>query len=490
MIDSLHHKSAAEIAALVNSQKITAVAVAQYFVDRATSLNPKLNAFNSITSELALRQAAIVDTRVQNGEQLPLAGVPIAVKDNLCVTGTRTTCSSRILENFVAPFESTVTARLWEAGAVCLGKTNLDEFAMGSSTEHSAFGPSRNPWNTDCVPGGSSGGSAVAVAARLAPLAIGSDTGGSIRQPAALCGIVGMKPTYGLVSRYGLIAFASSLDQIGPFARNVADADLMLSVMAGHDERDSTSLQGQYARQPLSTPPKSKIGLVKDFMSNDSAERSETEQAVLDAVNGFVESQQWELLSDLQMPIAAQYALDCYYIIAPAEASSNLSRYDGVRFGMRDPESKDLRAMFTDTRAAGFGAEVRRRIIIGTYCLSAGYYDAYYKKAQQVRRLITEEYDKIFEQVDFIVTPTSPITAFPFGAKLDDPLAMYLCDIQTIPINLAGLPSVSINCGFDRNNLPIGLQIIAPYNRDRELLQFAAALEGQLLHTRIPDLAK
>lgn len=478
----LHLKKAREIAELVNSKQISALEVAQYFIKRAAELNPKLNAFNSITPELALEQAKKVDERIAKGEKLLLAGVPIGIKDNLCVKGTNTTCSSKILENFVSPYESTVTSRLWDAGAVCIGKTNLDEFAMGSSTEYSAFGPSRNPWNLDCVPGGSSGGSAVAVSGRLVPVALGSDTGGSIRQPASLCGITGMKPTYGLVSRFGLIAFASSLDQIGPFATDTEDMNLILSVIAGHDDKDSTSLPVNYEYKTLETKKESiknlRIGLVKEMMLSDentTGSAAEVSKSIQKAVD-FFKSQGCEF-KEISMPLTSKYSLDCYYIIAPAEASSNLARYDGVRYGKRTENPEDLYSLYVNSRSEGFGKEVKRRIIIGTYVLSAGYYDAYYKKAQKVRKLISEEYAQAFKEVDIILTPTSPVTAFPFGSKTENPLDMYLLDILTIPVNLAGLPALSINCGFDSNNLPIGLQLVAPAMKDRELLEIASFYE-------------
>ena len=489
MIADLHLKKAREIAELVNSQKITALEVTKYFLERAEKLNPKINAFNCLTPELAIEQANLVDQRIKAGEKFVLAGVPIAVKDNMCVKTTKTTCSSKILENFVAPYESTVTTKLWEAGAICLGKTNLDEFAMGSSTEHSAFGVTRNPWDLNKVPGGSSGGSAAAVAARLAPLALGSDTGGSIRQPAALCGIVGMKPTYGLVSRFGLIAFASSLDQIGPFATDVEDANLFLSVISGHDEKDSTSMKEKYDYKPIQRENLKgvKIGLIKELMlnsTNASQDVVEIFQAAIDNLKKLGAE-----IKEVSMPLIAEHSLDVYYIIAPAEASSNLARYDGVRYGFRDNEAQDLMQMYSSSRAKGFGSEVVRRIMIGTYALSSGYYDAYYKKAGQVRRLISNEFENVFKEVDLLVSPTSPITAFPMGAKLDDPLSMYLCDIATIPANLAGVPGISVNCGFDKNNLPFGLQFMSAQLKDKELMEAAFAFEKQIaLSDKLPAL--
>ncbi len=487
----LHLKKARQIAELVNSKQIKATQVIEYFLKRAEELNPKINAFNSITSELAIKQAEEVDKQIMAGKQFALAGVPIAIKDNLCVESTYTTCSSKILENFKAPYEATVTSRLWSAGAICLGKTNLDEFAMGSSTEHSAFGATNNPWNTKMVPGGSSGGSASAVAARLAPLALGSDTGGSIRQPAALCGIVGMKPTYGLVSRYGLIAFASSLDQIGPFATDIEDANLLLSVIAGHDAKDSTSLHADFNYNKLTQNKDCKnlkIGLIKELMLTESNASPELVNAMNMAIETF--KRLGADIQEISLPLIAEHSLDVYYIIAPSEASSNLARYDGVRYGVRDKSATGINSMYSQSRAKGFGSEVVRRIIIGTYALSSGYYDAYYKKAQQVRRLISEEFKKAFQSVDILLSPTSPLTAFPMGAKLDDPLSMYLCDIATIPANLAGIPALSVNCGFDSNNLPIGLQLMAPQLADRKLLETAFVFEQNCPQAeKIPALA-
>lgn len=489
MIENLHLKSAKEIAELVNSQKITAIEVTKYFIDRAEKLNPKVNAFNSLTQDLALEQAKKVDEQIKAGKKLVLAGVPIGIKDNLNVKGTKTTCSSKLLQNFVSPYEATVTSKLWEAGAICVGKTNLDEFAMGSSTEHSAFAPTKNPWDLNTVPGGSSGGSAAAVASRMVPLALGSDTGGSIRQPASLCGIIGMKPTYGLVSRYGLVAFASSLDQVGPFATNVEDASLLLSVISGHDPLDSTSVKAEYEHFNSAADVKGlKIGLVKEFAANDKEINPEVAKSINASVELF--KKLGAEIKEVSMPLIAEHSLDVYYVIAPSEASSNLARYDGVRYGYRDQEAPGLLSMYKKTRATGFGPEVTRRIMIGTYALSSGYYDAYYKKAQQVRKLIADEFTKIFEEVDILLTPTSPITAFPFGDKMNDPLSMYLCDIATIPANLAGLPAISINCGFDSKNLPIGLQLMSGQLQDKKLLQVAKSFEERFQKDNSVDAAK
>jgi aspartyl-tRNA(Asn)/glutamyl-tRNA(Gln) amidotransferase subunit A len=489
--DNLHLKKAREIAAMVNNKEISAVEVTKYFLQRAEELDQKVNAFNCLTPELAFRQAEEVDKKIAAGQSFPLAGVPIAIKDNLCVKGTKTTCSSKILENFVAPYESTVTQKLWEAGAICLGKTNLDEFAMGSSTEHSAFKTTKNPWDLGRVPGGSSGGSAAAVAARLAPLSLGSDTGGSIRQPASLCGIVGMKPTYGVVSRFGLIAFTSSLDQIGPFATDIEDADLLLSVISGFDQKDSTSIEkkvlGDLKAKDLSGL---KIGIIKELVLNENNASPSMVSIFQNTINKL--KAQGAEVEEVSMPTVVNHALDVYYIIAPAEASSNLARYEGVRFGFRDEKAKNLNEMFSNSRAIGFGPEVKRRIMIGTYALSAGYYDAYYKKAQQVRKLITDQFNEVFKKYDVLLSPTSPLTAFPFGSKTDDPLSMYLCDIATIPANLAGLPAISLNCGFDENNLPVGLQLMSSHGKDQEMINIALSFEKLFAeeNTKLPDLVK
>ncbi|TVQ57160.1 MAG: Asp-tRNA(Asn)/Glu-tRNA(Gln) amidotransferase subunit GatA [Spirulina sp. DLM2.Bin59] len=469
----------------------SAVEIAQEALDRIHALEPKLHSFLHIMADEALAQARQVDGQIAAGETIsPLAGVPIAIKDNLCTTGIPTTGGSRILENFVPPYESTVTQKLKDAGAVIMGKTNLDEFAMGSSTENSGYGRTCNPWDLDRVPGGSSGGSAAAVAARQCAVALGSDTGGSIRQPAALCGVVGMKPTYGLVSRYGLMAYASSLDQIGPFGRSVEDAAILLGAIAGHDPQDSTSLKVEipnYAK--LLRPnfrPKSRlrIGIIKETFG------SGLETVVEDAVKKALELLQ-ELGAEIQVISCPRfgYGLPAYYIIAPSEASANLARYDAVKYGIRAEDADNLIDMYKTTRAQGFGTEVKRRIMLGTYALSAGYYDAYYLKAQKVRTLIKQDFDVAFEKVDILVCPTSPTTAFKAGEKTDDPLAMYLSDLMTIPVNLAGLPAISIPCGFDSQGLPIGMQLIGKVLREDLLFQVAHAYEQSTeWHLQTPPL--
>ncbi len=444
---------------------------------RIEAVEPSVHAFLEVTAQRARADAERIDAARAAGEALPpLAGIPLAIKDNLCTKGVRTTCSSRMLENFVPPYESTVTERLWNAGAVLVGKTNLDEFAMGSSTETSAFGASHNPWNPERVPGGSSGGSAAAVAAGEAMAALGSDTGGSIRQPASFCGVVGLKPTYGRVSRWGLVAFASSLDQVGPFTTSVADAAELLQVIAGADPRDATCLKAPVPdyRAALEQPIKGlKVGIVRECFSADGL-APEVAAAVMAAAE-TLQALGCELV-DVSCP-RFNDGIATYYVIAPSEASANLARYDGVKYGYRssgsDAAGDSLAQMTARSRAEGFGDEVQRRILIGTYALSAGYVDAYYKKAQQVRTLIRRDFDAAFQGVDVLLTPTSPTTAFAFGAHAEDPLAMYLADLLTIPANMAGLPAISLPCGFDSQGLPIGLQLITGVLQEPRLLQVA-----------------
>ena len=453
--------------------EVSARELTDQHLSRIEAVEPSIKAYTEVTAERARADADRIDAARAAGEELPpLAGVPLAIKDNLCTRGVRTTCSSRMLENFVPPYESTVTSRLWDAGAVLLGKTNLDEFAMGSSTETSVFGPSRNPWNTEKVPGGSSGGSAAAVAAGECVGSLGSDTGGSIRQPAAFCGVVGLKPTYGRVSRYGLVAFASSLDQVGPFATNVADAAELLQVIAGEDPRDSTCLKAPVPnytaalQQPVAGL---KVGIVRECFEAEGLD-PEVKASVM-AAAAQLEALGCELV-DVSCP-RFNDGIATYYVIAPSEASANLARYDGVKYGYRAADAAGLAEMTSRSRAEGFGDEVKRRILIGTYALSAGYVDAYYKKAQQVRTLIRRDFDRAFGSVDVLLTPTSPTTAFGFGAHSEDPLAMYLADLLTIPANMAGLPAISLPCGFDGAGLPIGVQLITGVLQEERLLQVA-----------------
>jgi aspartyl-tRNA(Asn)/glutamyl-tRNA(Gln) amidotransferase subunit A len=465
----------ADTAAAIRAGQVSAGDVLEAHLARIAAREPELHAFNLVLAEEARATAAAIDARVANGENPgPLAGVPVALKDNLCTRGVPTTCSSRILEGWRPPYDATVVERLAAAGAVIVGKTNLDEFAMGSSTENSAFGPTRNPHDPSRVPGGSSGGSAAAVAAGFAAAGFGSDTGGSIRQPAALCGVVGVKPTYGAVSRYGLIAFASSLDQIGPFARSVADAALLFEVVSGHDPLDSTSI----AQAPPAVGSVLgggvdglRIGRITDLPAGADPDVT----ARLDRAFEALEDAGAKVV-DVTVP-AFGYGLTAYYLIAPAEASSNLARYDGVRYGLR-VDAADTAAMNAATREAGFGAEVKRRIMLGTYALSAGYYDAYYGKALKVRRLIAQDFEQAYEHADVLLTPTTPTVAFPLGAKTDNPLAMYLCDTYTIPSNLSGHPAVSVPFGTGAAGLPVGVQVLAPALGEPVMFRVAAALEA------------
>jgi aspartyl-tRNA(Asn)/glutamyl-tRNA(Gln) amidotransferase subunit A len=451
--------------------KFSSVEVTNYFINRINKLQSTLNCFISVDAERSLAQASAADALRAAGNARQLTGVPIAQKDIFCAKGWLTTCGSRMLSNFVSPYDAHVVQRFNEAGAVNLGKTNMDEFAMGSSNETSYYGPVKNPWNTVTVPGGSSGGSAAAVAARLAPAATATDTGGSIRQPAALTGVCGLKPTYGVVSRYGMIAFASSLDQGGPMAHTAEDMALMLNVMAGFDARDSTSLEREsedYTRDLARPLAGLKIGLPKEFFGAGAA--PDVAKAVEAAIAEYCRLGCATV--EVSLPNMA-LSVPVYYVLAPAEASSNLSRFDGVRYGYRAPEYGDLTDMYEKTRAQGFGAEVKRRILIGTYVLSHGYYDAYYIKAQRLRRLIAQDFTEAFKHCDVVMGPTSPSTAFKLGEKSGDPVQMYLSDIYTIAVNLAGLPGMSIPCGFDNGGLPVGLQIIGNYFSEARMLNVA-----------------
>jgi aspartyl-tRNA(Asn)/glutamyl-tRNA(Gln) amidotransferase subunit A len=448
---------------------------------RIAALNPALNAFNTVVGDRAMARAQAIDREPDRWRDAPLAGVPIALKDNLCTRGVRTTASSRMLEHYLPPYDATVVSRLERAGAVVVGKTNCDEFAMGSSNENSAFGPVRNPWALDRIPGGTSGGSAAAVAARLTPMALGSDTGGSIRQPAALCGVVGLKPTYGRVSRYGLIAHASSLDQIGPLTRTAYDAALTLGVLAGADPSDATSAADavpDYTAALTGDVRGARIGVPRALLEGIDAEVSRAMDAALDVLKA-----RGATLVDIDLP-HARFATPVYYLVSTAEASANLARYDGVRYGFRAPaehgpttSDQGLRAMYARTRAQGFGPEVKRRIMLGTYVLSAGYYDAYYLKAQQVRTLILRDYDRAFTGVDVVAMPTSPTAAVKIGERVSDPVQMYLMDIFTVSANLSGLPAISVPCGFTAGQLPIGLQLMGRRFDEAALLRIADAYE-------------
>ena len=465
----LHNLNIGELADRLAKRQISSVELTRHFLGRIERLNPALNAFITLTPERAMQDAESADRRLAGGERGPLLGIPLIHKDIFCTDGVRTSCGSRMLDNFVAPYDATVVARLKAAGTVMLGKSNMDEFAMGSSNETSYYGPVRNPWNTAKVPGGSSGGSAAATAARLTPFATGTDTGGSIRQPAALTGVTGLKPTYGRVSRYGLVAFASSLDQAGVFACSAADASAVLQVMAGFDPKDSTSVDAPVPdySAALGAPLKGlKIGLLREFFEGLEARNA----ALIHDALKIYRSLGAETI-EVSLP-HLPLSVPTYYVVAPAECSSNLSRFDGVRFGYRCSNPEDLGDLYTRSRGEGFGAEVKRRIMTGTYVLSAGYFDAYYLKAQKVRRLITDDFRAAFEKVDLVISPTTPTPAFDIGAKMHDPVTMYLNDIYTIGANLAGLPGVSLPCGFV-DELPMGLQLVGPHFAEAKLMNAA-----------------
>ena len=465
----LHNLFIGELAERLSKRQISSVELTRHFLARIDRFNPALNAFITLTAERALKDAADADARIASGEKGPLLGIPLIHKDIFCTDGVKTSCGSRMLDNFVAPYDATVVARLKAAGTVMLGKSNMDEFAMGSSNETSYYGPVKNPWDLTKVPGGSSGGSAAATAARMAPFATGTDTGGSIRQPAALTGVTGLKPTYGRVSRYGMIAFASSLDQAGVFARSAGDAAAVLQVMAGFDPRDSTSVDvavPDYSKD-ISKPLKGlKIGLLREFFEGLEPRNAALIEEALNIYTGLGAETREVSLPHLPLSVPT------YYVVAPAECSSNLSRFDGVRFGYRCSNPQDLMDLYKRSRGEGFGAEVKRRIMTGTYVLSAGYFDAYYLKAQQARRLITDDFRSAFEKVDLVIGPTTPTPAFEIGAKMNDPVLMYLNDIYTIGANLAGLPGVSVPCGFVEG-LPMGLQLIGPHFAEAVLLNAA-----------------
>ena len=482
----LNELTITELRRLLDNRDIKAQDVLDDIYKRIDDIEDRVKSYITVTRDKAYEMANHADIAIQSGSSSLLTGIPVAVKDNMCTKGILTTCASKILHNFTPPYESTVTGRLGEQKYILTGKTNLDEFAMGSSTENSGFHTTRNPWNLECVPGGSSGGSAAAVAADECIAALGSDTGGSIRQPASLCGVVGLKPTYGRVSRYGLVAFASSLDQIGPITKNVMDAALMLNVIAGHDPLDSTSAPvglPDFAETPGKDIKGLKMGIQKEYFIEG------IDRNVADSVNLSIKK--LESLGAVPVEVSLPhtgFAIAAYYILATSEASSNLARYDGVKYGLREA-GKDLLEMYFKTRAKGFGAEVKRRIMLGTYALSSGYYEAYYKKAQQARTLIKQDFDNVFKNVDVIITPTSPGPAFKIGEKATDPLQMYLSDIFTISVNLAGVPAISIPCGFTKDNLPVGLQIIGRHFDEESILKAAYAYEQSTeWHIRKPSL--
>ncbi|CAN5332851.1 Asp-tRNA(Asn)/Glu-tRNA(Gln) amidotransferase subunit GatA [soil metagenome] len=481
------NKSISELCADLSNKKISSVELTNDFIQRIEKYNPTLNCFITINSEQALAEARNADAQRHAGNLTPLLGLPIAHKDIFCTKGIKTTCASKMLDNFIAPYDATVVTRLKQAGTILLGKTNMDEFAMGSSNENSYYGPVKNPWDLKAVPGGSSGGSAAAVAARLTPVATGTDTGGSIRQPAALCGITGLKPTYGLVSRYGMIAFASSLDQGGPMACSAEDVAIILNAMAGFDNKDSTSVQQDIPdyTATLNKPlDKLRIGLPKEYFSEGLDPKVAT--LVQEALTQY--EKLGATIKEISLP-HNQLAISAYYVVAPAECSSNLARFDGVRYGYRCENPHNLEDLYKRSRGEGFGAEVKRRIMVGTYVLSAGYFDAYYLKAQQIRRLISDDFCTAFGEVDVIMGPTSPTTAFDLGAKVDDPVSMYLTDIYTTAVNLAGLPGLSLPVGFI-NGRPVGLQVIGNYFTEALLLNVAHQYQlNSDWHKQVPPLA-
>ncbi len=487
-MNKLHEITIYHARTLLKRREISSEALTRSVLEQIERVNPKLNAYITVSAEKAMAQARQADDAISRGEFASLTGIPIAIKDLICTKGIRTTCGSKILNNFIPPYDAAVIRKLRHAGAVIVGKLNMDEFAMGSTNEHSIFGPTRNPWDPTRIPGGSSGGSAAAVAANMCLGALGSDTGGSIRQPAAHCGVVGLKPTYGRVSRFGLVAFASSLDQIGPLAKNVTDCALLLNVVAGYDPADSTSVPQSVPDYTDYLSPGLKdltVGIPEEYQSTDGIDPD-----VSRAITASIEK--LEELGARVIPVSlphTAYAVAAYYVIAPSEASSNLARYDGVKYGWRDPDADTLSDMYRQTRAAGFGPEVQRRIIIGTYALSAGYYDAYYGKASQVRTLIINDFQQAFEQCDIIASPVTPTPAWKIGELTDDPLSMYLSDIFTLSANLAGVPGISVPCGFSKDGLPIGLQLMGPHFAEGILLKVAYNFEQTTdFHTKKPEI--
>ena len=483
----LYQLTAHQLHEMLKRRAITSREVTESVLKRIEEVEDRVHAYITLLPDLAMKQAALADDRLDKGEAEPLTGIPLAIKDLICSQGVRTTCGSHILDNFIPPYDATVIEKLKAAGAVFVGKANMDEFAMGSSTENSFFGPTRNPWDLQRIPGGSSGGSAAAVAAGECIASLGSDTGGSIRQPAACCGVVGFKPTYGRISRYGLVAFASSLDQIGPMAKDVRDTALLLQAISGHEPRDSTSVDipvPDFTRALTGEARSMVLGVPREcFREGLDPEVANAVKEALRLLEGS-----GARIVDVSLP-HSEYAVAAYYIIAPAEASSNLARYDGVKYGFRSSATRDLMEMYKESRFQGFGSEVKRRIMLGTYALSAGYYEAYYRKASQVRTLIRDDFQKAFSQCDVLLTPTAPTPAFKLGEKVDDPLQMYLSDIFTIPCNLAGLPGLSLPCGFNKEGLPIGLQILADYFQEEKILRVAYAFEQNTdFHRRKPNL--
>ena len=472
----LYEYTVHELVEKLEKGEVTSEEITRSYFDRIKEIDPKVKAYVSTLEDEAIAKAKKVDEDRKSGKPVSkFAGIPIGIKDNMCITGTKTTCSSKMLEKFVAPYDATVIEKLKNEDAVVLGKLNMDEFAMGGSTEHSAFFKTKNPWDLDRVPGGSSGGSAAAVAADIAPWALGSDTGGSIRQPASLCGIVGLKPTYGLVSRYGLVAFASSLDQIGPLTKDVTDAAMLLNIIAGHDEKDSTSIdvaEKDYTKSLVNDVKGMRIGLPKEYLGEGINE--EVREAILAVAKKYEEM--GAIVEDCSFEVG-QYATSVYYIIACAEASSNLGRFDGIRYGYRTEKFENLKDIYKNSRSEGFGPEVKRRIMLGTYVLSSGYYDAYYKKAQKVRTVIKNSYDELFKKYDLLLTPTSPTTAFKIGEKSNNPLEMYLADICTVPVNIGGLPGISVPCALDSKGMPIGFQLLAKAFDEEKLLRAAYSYE-------------
>lgn len=484
----MHTKTIAQLAAGLKAGEFSSVELTEYYINRIKNYDDSLNSFITVSDEQALAQAKKADEIIAAGNAQTLTGVPFAQKDIFCTNGVKTTCGSKMLDNFIAPYDASVIESFNSAGAVMLGKTNMDEFAMGSSNETSFYGAVKNPWNTDYVPGGSSGGSAASVAARLAPASTGTDTGGSIRQPAALCNLTGLKPSYGRVSRYGMIAFASSLDQAGTFTQNAEDAALMLNVMAGLDERDSTSIDHavpDYSATLNQDVKGLKVGLPKEYFADGLD--ADVAKRIDDAINEY--KKLGAEFVEISLP-NTHLSVPAYYIVAPAECSSNLSRFDGVRFGYRCEDPKDLEDLYKRSRGEGFGAEVKRRILVGAYALSSGYYDAYYLKAQKIRRLIANDFTEAFKTVDVIMSPTTPTPAFKVGEKNNDPISMYYSDIYTIAVNLAGLPGMSVPCGFV-NNLPVGLQILAPYFGEEKLLSVAHQYQQVTgWHQQMPEAFK